>query len=360
VVVAFVAGPVAFAKGSADLRCGVDAYEKGEFAAAEACLRRAVTSGHAHERARAYLFLALTQGARKQMAAARESFKAAIVEDPLIEPDRDRVPPEILVEYDDVRAISTGELSVMGDEAGARVLIDGQDRGAVPITVRVVAGARRVGVVSADGHRRFETPRVLVRVGARASVLATFRDQVGRVRVHVLPEGAVVRVGANVYGHKALIPLRAGKHEIVLSKPGFIEVTRTLVVGVGHELVLRERLARAPRHAARWIGGWTALGSGAAALLIGAVLGASSSSAASDLATAHRAGTLTTTEYLSLKSTAEGRARGANVLFLAGGAAAATGLVLLVLSGRGESAQGGDRKVRIVPLGTGAALAWSF
>ena len=352
----------AFAADSAELRCGVEAYERGEYEQAAICLRKALASGAAPERARAQLFLALTHGARKQMAAAREAFKAALIEDPEVEPERDRVPPEILVEYDAVRAIATGELSVTGDEPGARVLIDGQDGGAVPLATRVPAGRRRVRVVSADGYRRWEDDRVIVRVGLKQALRASFVAEVGRVTVDVSPAGALVRIAGRplTLPHKGEVTVPAGKHRFLVSRPGFVDVDRELVIEKGQTVLLRERLAVQPPHQARWLGGWASVGVGAAGLLTATVLGVLARSAASDITTRQRSGGLDTPTYLELQSTADSRARWSTILFATGGAAAATGVVLLLLSSRERAAAATGPTVRVLPTLQGAALAVTF
>lgn len=175
---ALVGGP-SFDEASAQptpLVLGVRALDRGELRRAAAHLEdatRAASPGP--ERARAFLYLGLAQLRLRDLDAARRSFAAALLDDPNATPDPRRTSPEARAEIDAMRGMVMGELEVDAGEPGARVLVDGTERGVSPLTLKLPAGPHQVRVVSRDGDRFFEQSALDVGGGQRVTVRPTLQ-----------------------------------------------------------------------------------------------------------------------------------------------------------------------------------------
>lgn len=337
----------------------VQQYEAGELDPAEACLNRVLASSRAPgARGRAHQHLGLVAAARRQMVQAREAFKAALIDDPELDVDRSRVPPEVTAEWDAARGLILGTLRVDAPEAGARVLVDGAERGLTPAALRIAVGRHKVDVVSADGFRRWSGGTVLLRHEGTVALRADFATQVGRVRARVQPADAELRLDGRVLQRDATgaFVMPAGRHRVVVYKSGHAEVEREVTVRAFGEAELVATLLALPSRGLVRKVGWAVLGTGGALLVGGLVSGVLARSASDDITTRFAAGTLDTPTYRALRDSADQRALMANVLYGVGAGAVIGGVLMVVLGGPTNDAPPARVTVHMHPGGAGLAF----
>jgi hypothetical protein len=218
--------------------------------------------------------------ARTMTDASLESTEAALAQgpassaspsevvDPPIVPPRDDLPPEAPTARampDATRAAQTDAgLLIHSTPAGARVTIDGVDRGTTPVAVRGLAlGTRLVGI-SRVGYETAErlvtlTPSrpsrtldvdlvAVTRVAPRdvpapaapaASVAAS-----GSLVVDSRPSGAMVTVDGRPSGNTpvTLTAVAPGRHTVRIERPGYRPVTTTVMIKSGERARVAARL----------------------------------------------------------------------------------------------------------------------
>jgi hypothetical protein len=356
-----VAAP-AWADGAADLKAGIEAYDLGEMERAATPLQRATVSGAtARERATAWLYLGMSQVTRKLLDDARRSFVRAVLEDRTVAPDRERTPPAILREWDAVRKVVTGELRVEAEELGARVFVDGQARGSAPLTLRLPLGSHTVRVVSADAMRIYEDAPVEITGKAPVVVRARLVPRVGRLKLTVSPAGTRVYSLGKLIATTPTPPISfpAGRHKLVLRADGHADASPEATVEPGKEFELRVSLAPStlPWYTKRRTWGWISLGLAGASTILGVVFGRSAVDAQDQVREESRLGLLDTDRYRSLSADISSNARLSNIFFGVAGAAAITGVVLVLW---GDKDAPSARGVRLVPTFAGAALSGRF
>jgi len=125
-------------------------------------------------------------------------------------------------------------VSVESVPAGARVLLDGEEIGMTPLATEVDAGRHTLALEHPD-YRRYETP-ITVKAGEPlvvGPVELGLPD--GLLAVRTEPAGADVSVSGRYRGRSPLtIALAPGlTHEIVVSRPGYAALTRSVAVAPG-------------------------------------------------------------------------------------------------------------------------------
>ena len=127
--------------------------------------------------------------------------------------------------------------------AGARVIVDGEDVGATPLETTLDAG-RHTLALEHPGYSRFETP-ITVKSGEGLKIgpiQLGLPD--GTLAVRTEPAGADVSVAGRYRGRSPLtLALAPGvPHEIVVSRAGYVPVTRTQSLSSGQSASLALRL----------------------------------------------------------------------------------------------------------------------
>jgi hypothetical protein len=345
-------------------------YEEGDMPRAETLLRTAFPKlSTPTERALGWLYIGLTQAARKDMNGARRSFARSLLEDPELRAEWDRIPPAALAEYDAIRAALEGELGVEASEPGARVLIDGRERGQAPLRLKLPVGRHTVRVISADSARTYEEAAVLVTARAPALVRAKLAARDGKVQLKLGPASIGVYAKGKLLasGPAPVLTLPAGRHELAFRAFGHVEETREVVVEpektITLELSLKPvaaspaRETAAPWYRQRRVWGWISVGLSGATALTGLLVGRAGQSSLDALHAAEQNGTLDYDHYRALADDVDSKGRLANILFGVAGAAAVTGIVLIVI---GDEKGPPARSWRVLPAPGGIALSRRF
>lgn len=127
--------------------------------------------------------------------------------------------------------------------AGARVAVEEEPRGEVPLTLELDPGTHRV-TVAAEGFQSFST-QLVARAGDRIRLDdLRLEEAEARLRLRTRPAGALVSVDAQYRGATPLdLAVRPRvSHDIILSKAGFRDVRRTLTASPGETIEWTEEL----------------------------------------------------------------------------------------------------------------------
>jgi len=284
---------------------GVAAFDAGRYAEAAEAFRQA------YELKRSWKIqynIGQSEAAAKRYGLALDAFEAYLAEggDDVDQTRRD----EVLAEIQRLKLL-VGGIEVKGP-AGAKVIIDGVDRGTLPFGARIreTAGVdHEVAIVAADGTELLR--RGGVRVGS----------------------GEVVTVEVPV--EEATTPAPAG--EAAPAAPA------------------------APAHGKLWPWGWAAVGAGAAVAIAGAITGGMALGKRSDLEAACPDRTCASEGDLALRDDAERLGLITDVLIPVGAVVAATGAVLLILDARrGGEAPAVAFTPQVGPGAAGLSLEGSF
>ena len=108
------------------------------------------------------------------------------------------------------------------------------------------------------------------------------------------------------------------------------------------------------------IAGWSALGVGAASLVVSVVLGAMAKGKAGEYEDAHNKDHMLYAEAKDILNSAEGLEKGCFVMLGVGVAAAATGAVLLLLPKKKSGDTDQAKRLQLVPQLAGAGLVYHF
>lgn len=199
-----------------------------------------------------------------------------------------------------------GMVQVKGGPAGAKVLVDKEERGSLPLEKGLFLDLGKHEIaIEADGKRVFE--RVITVAGG------------GQTAVEVRSEGPA-------------------------------EVDRAAETGQAAEAKPADEKARGPL----WVWGWVATGAGAVILVAGAATGGAALSLGGDLESSCPDGICPPDKRDDL-DTMNALGTSSTVLLAAGGVVAATGIVLLVVDALGKDT---DQSVALAP--NGAAWTWRF
>jgi tetratricopeptide (TPR) repeat protein len=348
------------------LQRGVALYESGSVDEAARVLAQALpTLSSPRDRATAWLYRGLIHADRRDFATARRFFREALVEDPRVSPDRERVFPAVLELFAGVRQGVLGTLEVSASEKNARVVVDERSLGNAPMTARLPVGEHTVKVISADGDRASEPVRVLVTARAPATAALVLIARPGTLVLSVKPATATLSLDGKPVGAAARarlatsgLALPAGKHRVALAAPDHEPVVLEVRIIAGdtsrHAPVLRRLLPPWYKRPRLWSA--VAAGVSAAALVTALLVGRSATANEDEIRRGERAGTLDQDRYDLLARSAKDNARIANVFLGVAGAAAVTGAVLFVLGREGSPAGAVRAGVRFLPSLTGASL----
>jgi len=317
---------------------GVALFNGGEFERSLQVLRRVEPSiGSPRLLGRLHLYVGLDYAFLGRGRQARAAFATALGHDPGLELDPQQFKEDVVRLFRQVRGGMQGILRVEADTA-ARVVVDGREIGAAPVTLRLTIGYHRVEL-RGEGDRRVAT-RVLIGNGRESR----FRGRLGAsappppaasgvLVIRSTPPGAVVVVDGKRAGKAPLVlAVAPGTHEVVGRGAGR-EVVRSATVRDGQRVRVELELAAttgdgsaAPRRRI-----WTWVAAGAAVVFVAIGIGV------------WRWGAgeydeyQTTTDPARIQQLADSippKYVSADVMIGLGGALAATAVVLYFLEGR--------------------------
>jgi formylglycine-generating enzyme required for sulfatase activity len=136
-----------------------------------------------------------------------------------------------------------GTLTIATDPAGARLSIDGLDRGTSPAAVQLDAGVRHVRL-EAPGLKSWESSVVIKAGETLAAGTITLGAPDARLVLRSQPQGAAVSVARALRGRTPLtLDLPAGiAHEVVLTLPGYASWQRSVEAEPAGRMVLEAEL----------------------------------------------------------------------------------------------------------------------
>lgn len=173
-------------------------------------------------------------------------------------------------------AAKPSRVNVVGRPAGARVIIDGERRGAAPLELQLPAGEHTFAL-DADG-RRSQPQTVTLSYGDAVTVRLDLQVRPGVIMVYANVDGAEVTINGAVAGYTPYTgSVPAGKYQLVVSKVGYRSSQREVEVTPGGSRQVRVVLDHVggepppPAESAKYLFGWSlgfdATGSGARYLL---------------------------------------------------------------------------------------------
>jgi hypothetical protein len=341
------------------------AYERGDLRAAKNHLDAAFKAARTKdERARTSLYLGLTLASLRDLANARQAFRAALTESPELSIDRDRVAPGVLALFDQTRQSLTGKLVVTAaDEPDARLFVDGREISNLAKPVLLSIGHHHVRVLSRNGLRAFDAREILVRPDEETRLEARLRLRRGRLVLSSRPVIALVFRGSQLIGSSAApIAMAAGEHRLVVRAENHHDETVEVHVEPDADVKLAVTLRRLERSWIReprsW--GWITLGGSAGALVAALTFGQLARGAASDLAAEQRQGPIQYSRFVELQDRATSRALASNLLFAVSGAGALTGALILFFSRSGPSPTARSARFQIAPSLGGLSAKVTF
>ncbi|MBT8355713.1 MAG: PEGA domain-containing protein [Desulfofustis sp.] len=131
------------------------------------------------------------------------------------------------------------DITITSNPEGAGVTIDGRSSGMTPLTVPLLSGTHEIEL-----NMESYSPRsgsVTVEAGVETEISFELTPLPGRLLLTSVPEGAAVNVGAEYKGTTplSLILPSGSSQEITLSSPGYISISRSLLLSPGEERELQ-------------------------------------------------------------------------------------------------------------------------
>jgi hypothetical protein len=332
-VVGLLAAAPALAAPTAEalLEQGVRRYQQGQVQQSLAVLKRAAelaTEPAIQIKVQLYLgFGACVLGRQPEAEAA---FKQALTLDPTLSLDPAEIKSSIIDVFNHMRSTMMGELEVTADRSGARVSLDGVDRGPAPFKGKAPIGKHRLAVATADGLYR-HAQEVLIGAVHAVTVNARLELLGGHLEVTSVPSGARVLVDGRELGRTPLraAVLPAGRHQLEVLLAGHIDQVRAFELRARETARVSVTLqpfatAEPPKRKRVWT--WVAAGTAAAMGAAGLGLGLWARSSWNDYQAAALDGKSAT--YHELHDAIPKRALAANVCFGVAGAALVAAVVL--------------------------------
>ena len=134
----------------------------------------------------------------------------------------------VVFKEDYVLQVSTGQLTVLSEPAGAAVYIDGQDTGEVtPVTLNDVATGTRALSLRLVGYQTTAAQTVTVEEEQTAQVSETLR-KTWRLTVNTTPADAAIRLPDISPAYRPAMDLLPGEYRVEVSAPEHLSQTRTV------------------------------------------------------------------------------------------------------------------------------------
>lgn len=169
------------------LKKGLSRFQRGELRGAVKLLGKvAAKLPQRWQRARAYLYRGLARAYLKARGEARRDFVRALINDPRIRPDRDRVPPDVAALFAKARASLSGVLEIVGGRPGTQVQIGDTGRWSLPFREKVPAGDYPILFFDAAGRQIFRR-RLVIPPGGKAKI--SLGGTRGKKRPHAAAAG---------------------------------------------------------------------------------------------------------------------------------------------------------------------------
>lgn len=179
---------------------------------------------------------------------------------------------------------SRGLFVVTSEPPGAQVRLDGEPRGATPLSLEGVSQGEHVVDLQLDGYAR-TIQLVDTSDGAKGEVRTTLSSKGGKAIIKTGSADATVRISGVVVGtgKKVVVPLLArGRYPVEVEKPGAKAATGRLKIGDGGRSAYkaswsedggrgRSKVVALPPFYENWVF-WTAVGVGAGGAVTGGVL----------------------------------------------------------------------------------------
>ncbi len=179
---------------------------------------------------------------------------------------------------------SRGLFVVETDPPGARVVIDGEDKGVSPLTLQGLAAAPHVVDIQLDGYAR-ELLTVDTSDGSKGEVRSELSKRGATALVKTGSDDAEVVIGGVVVGtgKKVVVPkLARGRYDIEVRKPGVDPATGRVKVPEGGRAAYkaefvkegqrgRSKVIELPPFYENWVF-WTAVGVGSTSAVTGGVV----------------------------------------------------------------------------------------
>ncbi|MEK7216092.1 MAG: PEGA domain-containing protein, partial [Chloroflexota bacterium] len=142
--------------------------------------------------------------------------------------------------------VSIGRLSVDSRPRGARIFLDGEDRGKTPTDLPDVAIGAHSVVLSLDGHR-LHSETVRVASEQTATVDAALKPKMGKLWIDSTPTGATIIIdGRPEKTTPALLDLPIGRHELLLRRKNCKDRRVVVDIQSREKTSLDERLEQDP------------------------------------------------------------------------------------------------------------------
>lgn len=134
----------------------------------------------------------------------------------------------------------TGSLSISSSTAGAKVFVDSDEVGTIPLSgpIKLLPGTHTVKVTKPGFTQFMES--VVIRAGRVVKLEVDLFAVKGVLTLDSAPSGARVYLGGRFLGKTPLIAVEvpAGEQKVRVSRVGFYDVIRTLKVVAGSEIKL--------------------------------------------------------------------------------------------------------------------------
>lgn len=344
------------------LKQGIEAFSLADFERSRTLLNQAASATQEPRLlAKIHLYRGFNDVATGAPAAARAAFTTALGLDPTLKPDPAQVKRDLLESFEAVRRSLQGKLVVSAGGEGARVLVDGKDRGEVPLQLTLPVGAHRFEIRSADGRRR-QTAKLVLAPGQTLEHRAALEPVRGRLSIVSTPSRAEVYLDGERAGRTPLsaLELPSGPHSVTLVLAGHAPYVGRVTVEPERTASVQASLAPsavAPV-ARRRIWTWVALASAVTSLGVGVGLGVASN--ADFQSYQDRCGSSTLGICGELRDSVRGKDLAANTLFGVAGALAIGSAILYYLEGRAPDRSRDTTRVAPLAGGLGAAVSGSF
>jgi hypothetical protein len=154
------------------------------------------------------------------------------------------------------------KVQIIARPVGAQVIVDGEARGAAPLTITLTAGEHEL--VLEAGGRRSAPQSIELAFGDPITVRMDLETRPGTLMVFANEDGAAILIDGKLAGHTPYTgQVPAGDYELTVEKPGFQTAMRKVTVSPGGSRQVRFVLIRAggepepPPASGKYLFGWS-------------------------------------------------------------------------------------------------------
>jgi hypothetical protein len=277
--------------------------------------------------AQVHLYIGLNHVVFDHIEKARDAFRNALKNDPLITLKRGAINETMVSVFNAVKSQMSGVLSITSDRRDTKVMLDGTVVGQTPFKGPVTIGKHQISLSADDGLYEGDVA-VVVYHNKIHEIHQKLSFAGGTLRIITTP-GAIVKIDDKVVGTAPIkrLALHAKKYRVSISLQWHNEHIQDIEIEKNREKVLNVSLVKIPRPIKvvrqpswRWPV-WTIASGGAAlgVLGLGIGMGASAQSAYNEYET-----TKDLQRYNELRDTITTRKLVANISFAVAGALAIT------------------------------------